>query len=417
MGLLTTFIYRLGLESYRMVLTVASWGHPKAQKWVEGRRTIWRRIQQDLVDNTAPINWIHCASLGEFEQARPLIEQLKKNESQEKIFLTFFSPSGYEYCKNYSLADWVYYLPLDSPNNARKMLGIVNPQQAFFIKYEYWYYYLHALQKNQIPTYLVAAIFRPEQVFFRFYGGFFRNMLSCFTQIFVQDVASQELLESIQIDTGEIVGDTRLDRVLKIKDTAKEQHIVAQFAKDRKTLVAGSTWMEDEVLLQEVLVKDPSYCLVIAPHEIGIERLQSIERLFNEWNPIYYSRCESQPFFSQDQRVLIIDNMGMLNQLYRYATVAYIGGGLGAGIHNCLEAAVYKIAVLFGSNYHKFREAKDLIQLGVAFEVKTARDTLSVLAQIEEENRQKAIQKAAQTYLEEHRGATQKIMDVLYRKN
>lgn len=418
MFFLSTLIYRFSLALYKVAILVVSWWNPKAQKWWNGRKGILEQVKQDFESNTAPVIWVHCASLGEFEQARPLIEQLKKEMPNYKILLTFFSPSGYEYCKNYQQADWVYYLPLDSAGNARKWVETVAPARVFFIKYEYWYFYLKELQKNKVPTYLVAAIFRPQQIFFKFYGGFFREVLSYFSILFVQDFASKSLLESIGIENQvEVVGDTRLDRVIQIRKEASNIPIVAAFSVHQPTMVAGSTWPEDEELLAKWLYQNSTYRLIIAPHEIDEQHLQGIEKCFAAFVPRRYTVMEQQSNFSTESRVLIIDNIGMLSQLYQYSKLAYIGGGFGAGIHNCLEAAVYQVPVFFGSNYQKFREAKDLIKEGVAYEVGTAEELTDIVQEITSVRKYQAIQQAAANYFGEHAGATEKIMQALNNKH
>ncbi len=409
--LINRFFYRLGLGGYWLGLKIASFVNPKAKLWLVGRQDIWRKLKTDFNKNKSPVSWVHCASLGEFEQGRPLIEALKKQAPEQKILLTFFSPSGYEICKNYALADWVYYLPLDSPKTAKKWIEITAPQQVFFVKYEYWYYYLKILQNEKIATYIISAIFRPKQIFFKPYGGLFREMLACFTQIFVQDSHSLKLLKTIGIEKVKVVGDTRLDRVLSISRKAKNLPLIADFCATNLVLVAGSTWAADETILAEFARLNTAYRLIIAPHEIAEKHLKEIENKFSIFAPIRYSSLSKQTKIAAINRVLIIDNIGLLSQIYHYGTVAYIGGGFGAGIHNTLEAAVYYIPVLFGSNYQKFKEAKDLIAAQTAFEIKEARDILKITTALLEVDYSKEIAKKSQKYFEKHGGATAQILE------
>ncbi len=412
MLIITRLFYQLGLFFYRIAIGMASLGgNNKATLFRAGRKQLFERLKIDLKHNTAPVFWMHCASLGEFEQGRPLLESLRIEYPTHKILLSFFSPSGYEQCKEYKGADWVYYLPLDNKKNAQKWLDLIQPQKVFFVKYEYWYYYLTAMKKRKIEVYLVAAIFRPEQAFFKWYGVFFRRMLTCFTQIFVQDAVSQQLLESIDIMTSHIIGDTRLDRVLQIKKEIKPIPIIQRFCGNKATLVAGSTWKQDEAILKQFLEKNSCYQLIIAPHEIDEKHLSEIEEKMILFGCVRYTNCHAEDNW-HTKRVLILDTMGMLNQVYQYAKIAHIGGGFGAGIHNTLEAVVYEIPITFGSNYQKFKEATDLLQLGVAHEIKNATDLHIWIKKVEQNpNEYFEIQQKAKRYLQQNQGATRKIID------
>lgn len=412
MLIIIRLFYQLGLFFYRIAIAMASLGgNKKATRFRAGRKQLFERLEIDLKDNSAPIFWMHCASLGEFEQGRPLLEALRIQYPTHKMLLSFFSPSGYEQCKEYKGADWVYYLPLDNNKNAQKWLDIIQPQKVFFVKYEYWYYYLTAMQNRKIEVYLVAAIFRPQQAFFKWYGAFFRKMLACFTQIFVQDAVSQQLLQSIDIRTSHIIGDTRLDRVLQIKKEVTAIPIIQHFCGNKPTLVAGSTWKQDEEILAQFLEKNNHYQLIIAPHEIHEKHLLEIEERMMIFGCVRYTNCDTENDL-ETKRVLILDTMGMLSQVYQYAKVAHIGGGFGAGIHNTLEAVVYQIPIIFGHNYQKFKEAKDLLQLGVAHEIKNAADLYQFIKKVEEKpNQYLEIQQKAKLYLHQNQGATQKIID------
>ncbi len=337
----------------------------KTRQFFAGRRGQWERLKNAFPQGSSQdIFWVHCASLGEFEQGRPVIEALRIQYPDAGILLTFFSPSGYEVRKNYKGADYVFYLPLDSPGNARRFLNIVKPTAALFVKYEYWYFYLTALRRRHIPTYLFSAIFRPHQPFFKWYGIFHREMLTCYTRIFVQDNSSADLLQqSIKEPLPvTVAGDTRFDRVVAIaKGDSTPPWIVERIA--TPLLVAGSTWPEDEDMLVRLLEEIPHFQLILAPHEIHASHLSGISAKFEKWNPEFYSA----PRKGSCSRVLVIDCMGLLSSLYRHATLCYIGGGFNpSGIHNTLEAAVHGKPVLFGPNHEKFKEAVDLTEIGAA---------------------------------------------------
>lgn len=409
-------LYTLALSLYTfLIYIVALLGHQKAKAWVKGRKNIFHQLEQSFRHNQAPVIWVHCASLGEFEQGRPLIEVLKVAAPQYKILLTFFSPSGYQIQQNYSQADWVFYLPADSPSNARQFISIVQPQQVIFVKYEFWYHYLTQLQTKQIPTYLISAIFRPNQLFFKWYGSLFRSMLYCFQAIFVQNQQSLELLQQTGYTKAVLAGDTRLDRVLNIKHQAKQFKSIEQFVAGQFTMIAGSTWPADEAVLaaaqQEYSIKK----LIIAPHQVDAQHIQQTEQLFSGKKCLRYSQ---QPTAQQLQEatVLIIDNIGMLSSIYAYANIAYIGGGFGTGIHNSLEAVVFEIPVLFGPKHQKFKEAKDLLELGIAFEVNHAQELIQHLQQLQDPAKVNKIQQKAKQYFQQHSGATSIILSHLLSK-
>jgi 3-deoxy-D-manno-octulosonic-acid transferase len=365
------WIYNIGIGLYQILLRFASIFNVKAKLFVEGRKNIFEQIKQKVDPNDRPI-WFHFASLGEFEQGKPVLEKLKSISPTQKIVVTFFSPSGYEIKKNYALAD-VFYLPLDTASHAEKFLALVNPKQAIFTKYEFWFHYFRVLHQKEIPLYLISGIFRPKQAFFRRYGKFYRNMLKFVTHFFVQNTESVALLKSIGITNVTLSGDTRFDSVYKNAQEVKKLPLIEAFCGNSNVLIAGSTWPKDESLLVDWSAKHPDWKLVIAPHEIGATHLQEIENLFP--NAVKFSDLDK---FTQNQaqypQLLIINNIGMLSSLYQYGKIAYIGGGFGAGIHNILEAAAFGLPVIFGPKYEKFQEAKDLIDLKCAKSISSAQE-------------------------------------------
>ena len=365
------FIYTIAIHLYTLgIRTAALFGHSKARQMVTG----WKEVPAALarLEKGKPTVWFHAASLGEFEQARPVLEAYRQRHPECQVLVTFFSPSGYEVRKNYAQAEAICYLPMDTPGNVRRFLDTVHPDKVFFVKYEFWYNYLNALRQRGIDTYIFSAIFRPEQYFFKWYGGWFLRQIGlCFKHLFVQNEESLQLLQSHGIAHCSLAGDTRYDRVHQIAQAAEPDAVVERFLQehDGPVLVAGSTWPPDEQLLAR-LYKNKEWFperIIIAPHEIHEEHLRSIEALFP--NSIRYSECinaltQSHNNTFTHSTVLIINNIGLLSKLYRYATVAYIGGGFGVGIHNILEAVAYGKPVVFGPNHHKFQEAHDIIDLG-----------------------------------------------------
>ncbi|CAA6829638.1 MAG: Lipid IVA 3-deoxy-D-manno-octulosonic acid transferase (EC [often with (EC also] [uncultured Aureispira sp.] len=404
--LMSVFIYTAAIFFYTLFIHLAALlGNQKAKKWKQGRQDIFKKLNQAFANNSAPVLWVHCASLGEFEQGRPVIEALKSKTKNLKVLLTFFSPSGYEIRQNYAHADWVFYLPVDSKKNARRFISTVKPQQVIFVKYEFWYYYLTTLQAQKIPTYLISAVFRSNQAFFKWYGGLFRKMLCCFEAIFVQNKTSLALIQQLNYSAVYLAGDTRLDRVLQVKNQAQKFPILEDFYTNAYTIVAGSTWLPDEKILADLLKAFPDHKLVVAPHQIDEKHLQEIETLFKFTNCIRYSKITNTTALAAVS-VLLIDNIGMLNSIYAYANVAYIGGGFGTGIHNILEAAVFEIPVFFGPNHHKFQEAKDLITEGVGFEVNNSQDIINQIQSVQKTEKASIIQKKASLYFQKHGGAS-----------
>lgn len=375
--ILNRFFYDFFIHFYSFIIRLASLWNPKANLWVKGRSHF------PVFNPEKKRIWFHCASLGEFEQGRPVLEALKEKFPQYEIVLSFFSPSGYEIRKNYPLADHVIYLPIDTQKNAKKLIQTINPALVIWVKYEYWFHYLSELKSNHIPVILISGIFRKSQPFFKSYGGFWKNILMCFNQIFVQDETSVELLKSIGITNTAISGDSRFDRVFTIANENKTLPEIAAFIKNDFAVVAGSTWKEDEALLEPFIQNNKSVKFIIAPHEISPSNLNRLKEKFK--NAIFYSELKNN--MTSTNQVLIIDNIGMLSALYKYASVAFIGGGFNkSGIHNTLEAAVYGKPVFFGPNYQKFGEAIALVEKGAAFSVKSSsefNDGLTMLMQYE----------------------------------
>lgn len=371
-----SLFYNIGIRGYQLAIRLAAPFNEKAALWVKGRKNIREKIAQ-IQRKDERLVWFHAASLGEFEQGRPVIEALKEAEPSTKILLTFFSPSGYEIRKNYAGADYILYLPADTLGNARFFVEQLKPDAAVFIKYEFWYNYLHELYKHHIPTYLISAIFRPEQAFFKNWGTLHRRMLGFFKRLFVQDEESVQLLNSIGIQNAERTGDTRFDRVKQIAGAAKEIEKVKQFCDGHPAVVCGSTWPPDEdILLDYINSKDAgSYKWIITPHEIGENHIKTIQEKCKKKIIRYTDENASLA----DYDVLIIDCIGLLSSIYRYGQISYIGGGFGVGIHNTLEAAVYGIPVIFGPKYQKFNEAVNLIREGAAFSVNNGEQLREVL--------------------------------------
>ena len=375
-------MYNLIIYIYQLGVMIASLFNEKVRKMWQGECEAIR-ILKEKVDPNAQYVWFHAASLGEFEQGRPLMEQLRKEHPEYKILLTFFSPSGYEVRKNYEGADIICYLPLDTITNARRFLRAVRPVMAFFIKYEFWYNYLHILRHRGVPVYSVSSIFRPGQIFFRWYGRQYSHVLKCFTRFYVQNEVSKELLAKIGIKDVQIVGDTRFDRVLQIKAAAKQLPIVESFCQQPtpdspqpKVFIAGSSWQPDEEIFIPWLNEHPDWKVVIAPHVIKEDHLQQIEKLLEGRKVARYTSLEKQDSLKSLEKldVLIIDCFGLLSSIYRYADVTYVGGGFGVGIHNTLEAAVWDVPVFFGPNNQRFQEAQGLKQCGAGLEIANADD-------------------------------------------
>jgi len=374
------FFYHLGIYLYLAVARVMALFDHKAALFVRGMDSLFDRIR-DTYHPVKPVVWFHCSSVGEFEQARPIIEKMRRDGTEYQILVTFFSPSGYEHLKNYDQADWVFYLPLDTKRNARRFVSMIKPAKAVFIKYEFWMNILGELSRNGIPTYSACAIFRPGQIFFRWYGWMMRRTLRCFDTLFIQDERSRMLLEGIGVTNVEICGDTRFDRVNEILSQKKDGDKVAEmFLSDStgRVWVAGSTWPDDERLIAGAFGRlSPMAKLILVPHEVEESHIRMIERMFADYGTVRYSDLDGMTpeqwaaSGGHDARILIVNRIGVLSVLYRYGRFAYVGGGFtSSGIHNILEAATYGKPVVFGPSYHKFREAWELIGLGGAVSVR-----------------------------------------------
>ncbi len=405
------FLYNTGVRIYFLLIWIASFFKPKAQKWIAGRANWESKIPPNFKKHKNA--WFHFASLGEYEQGKPLLEKFISHFPDHKIVISFFSPSGYEVRKNTPLAHLVLYLPLDTQVNAKKFIALIKPEIVFITKYEYWYHFFTELKKQAIPLYMVSAIFRSQQIFFRFYGGLHRHILKCVTHFFVQNQASLSLLKTINMYNATCVGDTRFDTVSNTLNHAKSFAIIEDFIADKPVLIAGSTWPKDEILLAQLLKNYPNWKLIIAPHEIGLSRIKEIENRF--LNGIQYTSIAASPLPHEalkNHQTLIIDTIGMLSSLYKYGHIAYIGGGFGAGIHNTLEAAAFGLPVLFGPKYQKFTEAKDLIKIKAAFSVAKQGDLNNTFAKLSSDNQfcTQAGKKAA-VYVQRNIGASQKIID------
>lgn len=373
-------LYSLIIRAYTAAIHLAAPFHAKARKWVQGRRGLMRSMQQTTRPR-GPLIWFHCASLGEFEQGRPVIEQLKNKRPDISILLTFFSPSGYEIRKNYAFADFVFYLPADTASHARRFLDHFRPSAAVFVKYEFWLHYLRGLQGRQIPTYSISALFRPGQLFFRPLGAPYRKLLHAFTHIYTQDQASAGLLQQHGITHCSVSGDTRFDRVAAVARQTQKIPIVENFKGHAPLWVAGSAWPEDEAHLVQAMAALPDTVkMVIAPHEIGEGHLRQLENQLAGWPVLRYSQATQQN--PAGYRVLIIDNIGMLSSIYAYADVAYVGGAFKTGLHNILEPATFGIPVVFGPHYHKFPEAQELVRQQGAFSVADGKQLQAKMQQL-----------------------------------
>lgn len=411
------YLYRLLLALYEWSIRLAMPFKPKARLFIEGRKGLLLRIKAAMAAESRPRIWVHCSSLGEFEQGRNLIELLRQRYPEHALVLTFFSPSGYQVRKKYQGADYVFYLPLDKKEHAAQFVLDIQPKLAVFVKYDLWYYYLAELHRRQIPCLLISAIFREHQSFFRFYGGLQRQMLRFFTHIFVQDAASAQLLQSIGISRVSVAGDTRFDRVLYVKQKMATLPQMDRLAESCKLLIAGSTWAADEALLASVLPDLPEdWKLVIVPHEVDEQRIEKVEKTFRN-DTKRWSEWEDGMIFSE--RVLIVDTIGILLKLYRYGTLAWIGGGLSpGGVHNVLEAAVYGIPCAFGPEYGAYLEARELIRSGGATACANKKELTMFLSAMSVQGTQYRFKaKAAADYVASKSGATERILDYLAEKN
>lgn len=412
-------LYSFSIILYYISLRLGSFFNQKARDWFFGRRNLFKKLDEVFTayyadENPRPIIWIHCASLGEYEQGRPVIEDIKKRFPGFVVLLTFFSPSGFNNKANNSEADYVFYLPIDTKRNARKFVKIISPSIAIFVKYEFWFNYLNELFINKIPVYTISAIFRPEQHFFKWYGGWFRNHLRRMNKIFVQDSESVELLNMINVNNVTVSGDTRFDRVSGIMTKDSSLPILEWYTKGQKVMVAGSTWPADEDLLKNLIDElQGTFRLIIAPHEINQGHMKELGLKFNG-RSILYSQLTNEINSGKLPDVVIIDSIGMLSKMYKYADIAYIGGGFGVGIHNTLEAAVYGMPVIFGPNYHRFREARELIANKGAVSIKNSDELVyEIKSFFQSQEKLQSYSEASRQYVSDRTGATKVIMTEL----
>jgi 3-deoxy-D-manno-octulosonic-acid transferase len=417
---LTILLYNLFLWLYQVGIRIVSPGNKKAAAWINGRKGIFKTIREARIRGDQRV-WMHCASLGEFEQGRPVVESLKKKYPGITVIISFFSPSGYEVQKNYTGADHIFYLPMDSPVHAKRFLDLVNPNLVLWIKYDYWYYYLREIRKRKIPALLVSPIFRSEQPFFKWYGNIHRLMLDSFHAFFVQNEQSRQLLETLGISQSVFVnGDTRFDRVIDIAEAFEPLPLIAAFCGKYPVIVAGSTWEEDEEELDHYAKTHPDIRFIIAPHEIEEEHLQDMEVLFKSTIRHSVLEKQNQQINTNGQRVsavvqpnvLIIDNIGMLARLYFYADICYVGGGFGDdGVHNTLEAAVYGKPVITGPVIEKYFEVMELADAGGVIIIDNALEAESVFRRLFEHPDEYAFHcQAAKEYVYSRRGATERIV-------
>lgn len=408
------WFYDLIMSLYAGIIRLVGLRYEKARLWSEGRRDLFSRMREKI-DPRERIIWLHVASLGEFEQGRPLIEALRESHPEYRILLTFFSPSGYEIRKNYAGADYIFYLPIDTLKQVRQFLDIAHPEVVIFVKYEFWLNFLTELRRRRIRTFVVSAIFRRNSVFFRFYGGLWRKALKTFEVLFVQNEESKSLLAELGYPNTVVAGDTRFDRVAKIAREAKQVPMIERFKGDKQLFIAGSTWGPDEELLIPLMNDNPELKFVIAPHEMDEGR---IERLMRETRggAVRYTQCDDKTSF-EGKQLLILDTVGLLASAYGYATWGYIGGGFGVGIHNTLEAATFGLPIAFGPKYEKFKEARDLVAIGAARSITTYEELRAWFAPLrDDEKHLTKSSRLARDYTLSHQGATETILKTIFKQ-
>lgn len=418
---LSIFIYRITIQIYGLLIRLAALFNAKARLWVNGRKGIFKELTDAFKSENAPIIWMHCASLGEFEQGRPIIERLKKDYPNYKILLTFFSPAGYEIRKNYQNAAYIFYLPIDSPKNANQFIDIVQPEIVFFIKYEFWYFYLNALQERGIKHYLIAGVFRKNQFFFKKYARWYLKAIEGFTHLFLQDKTTQLIIEEAGLANYSVMGDPRIDQVLSIAQRPTAIPIILQFKTDRFLFIVGSAHLKDAEIFFEflklILKKDyfKNWCFLLAPHEVDERNIKQMEMA----SPLPFNRFStaSQQPIANNNSLLVLDTIGQLSSAYQYADAVFIGGGFDTGIHNILEPAVFGVPICFGSNFKKFQEAKALIAKGGAFSIVAAKELEEWFEQVNEVEKRKKMGSINKDYTAQNKGATNNIINYLNNKN
>ncbi len=392
-----------------LAIKIAALFNPKAQLWINGRKNIFEDLQSVKAVNN--IYWFHCASLGELEQAKPIIEKLKEKDNSIKILITIFSPSGYDFAVKYDKADFVFYLPIDSAKNAKRFIDAVNPTKAFFIKYEFWYYYLHQLSTKKIPTYLISGVFRKNQLFFKWYGSIHKKMLSYFSYFFVQNEASKELLTNLGYSNIATTGDTRLDRVYENSLTPKMPPLIKKFAGNKKVIIVGSSWgTEEKIIADFIKSTKKDFKFIIAPHNIKESHIKEINGLL-ESDFINYSDATYDNI--SDSKTLVIDNIGILANTYQFSDIAFIGGGFTGGLHNILEPASFGNVILFGPKHEKFHEAQELININGAYEIKDVDDLIAITNHLLLDDNLEKSKQSNLDYIKNNRGATDKIINQL----
>jgi 3-deoxy-D-manno-octulosonic-acid transferase len=402
------FLYSLFLQFCALFIKLAAPFSPKAKLWCEGRKDVFLFLKKNCTPEKE-IVWVHCASLGEIEQGKTLMEKIKQEEKNVTLLVTFFSPSGFEVKKNDPIAEIITYLPIDTPKNAKKFINIVKPQKVFFIKYEYWFNYMLELYRANIPFYYISAIFREKHYFFKNYGKWFLKQLKMCSYFFVQNEKSKILLQQNGISQAIVSGDTRVDRVCEIARQHTELDFISAFKEDKKLLVAGSTWKPDEKLLAELLINlNSDYKLVVAPHLVDNNRIHQIKKLFNAFPTVCLSESEGKDI--SKYKILIIDSIGVLRKIYKYADFSYVGGAFKTGLHNILEPIVFEKPVFFGPHFHKFNEAAELVEKGAAFPVTTANEMAKHLNHFKENpSSYSATCEICKKYIQQNLGATEKI--------
>jgi 3-deoxy-D-manno-octulosonic-acid transferase len=406
------WIYNIVIFFYSLSIKIASLFNNKAKLWVEGRTNIFNKLENAFKNNKNDVIWFHCASLGEFEQGRPIIEKIKEKYPHYKILITFFSPSGYEIRKNFNKADFVFYLPIDTAKNAKKFIEIVNPKIAFFIKYEFWYHYLKTLKSKQVKVYLISALFHKNQIFFKPYGSLYREILKCYDYIFVQDKNSMDLLTKLGIKNICVSGDTRYDRVFTIASQSNSLELIEVFKANKNLIIAGSCWQPEEKLIIDYIErKGLTHKFIFAPHDVSNDHISQIESLLSKHNYVRYSKADINSISKFD--ILIIDNIGLLSSLYKYADIAIIGGAFGSGLHNILEAVVYGCPVIFGPKYYNFPEAVELIKIGGAYSVKNSDELIKVIDFLSTSKKREYLSKICKDFVSSKKGATEKIFNLI----